>query len=783
MPTFTSPYLSSVVSLAWHRFGAHLVWSIVLTLLLGGLMMTPDIVLFPSAADYLTFHNLFELLSIGVAMMVFLLVCSLPKARLDWHLVMLGCGFLAVGLSDLGHTMGYPGMANFVSSNGTNAAIVFRLYARFVLALMLLALFLPGGRCSIGVFRLLLAAATGLTGVAWWLGVEQPAWLAPFYVPGTGITTPKIFAEWVLIVLYATSAVLLVRQALRTQDRRDSILAAAAWTMALSEVFFIYYTDITGLYNLMGHLYKLAGYYLVYQALFTAGVEAPYRELAHQRSWAQSLLESLPDPVWLKDPEGRYLSCNNAFEDLCGAKPTDVVGKSDYDLFSREHADSFLRYDVRALAADGAMTNEEWVDTAHKGKRLYSTSKIAVRLPSGVLLGVLGIANDITDRTRMEAQLRQSQKMEAVGQLTAGIAHDFNNILAVLLGNLELLTDTVTNPRELRFVQQAYDAGMRGASLTQSLLAYARRQSLAPSNIDVAGLLVNEARMLERSLEESVSIDLEIEGGLWPVHADASRLQDAILNLSLNARDAMPKGGKLTLAARNLMLDAESTLLDEGLKPGRYVRLQVRDTGRGIPPEQLERVLEPFFTAKPEGAGSGLGLPMVYGFVRQTGGYFEIESTVGVGTCISLLLPAATSGDVKRENDTAVRELPRALAGETVLVVEDNREVRDLVLHWLEGLGYRAIEAVDGPSALEHLQSGKRIDVLLTDVVLPNGMHGPDITHAAQRVVPGIKALYMSGYANNSLSEQTGIPLGIHLLQKPFRRHAFAHKLREVLDQ
>jgi CheY-like chemotaxis protein len=232
------------------------------------------------------------------------------------------------------------------------------------------------------------------------------------------------------------------------------------------------------------------------------------------------------------------------------------------------------------------------------------------------------------------------------------------------------------------------------------------------------------------------------------------------------------------------MLDASSTLVaEEGLKPGRYVRLQVRDTGRGIPPEQLDRVLEPFFTTKPEGAGSGLGLPMVYGFVRQTGGHFEIQSTVGKGTCIGLVLPAAAKTDAVRDADAVTGELPRARAGETVLVVEDNQEVRDLVLHCLEGLGYQTISAIDGPSALAQLRSGLHIDLLLTDVVLPNGMHGPDITQAAQREMPGIRALYMSGYANNSLSEQTGIPLGVHLLQKPFRRQALAHKLRDVLDQ
>lgn len=926
----TSGWLSRFPFLQEEQVRPPLTTALALSLFLLLALPLPTIQFFPSPAEYLPVHTLLELLSIAVSMMVFALVGSLIGQGTSSRLILLGTGFLAVCLIDLGHIFSYPGMPDFVTPSSTGKAIVFWLGARYLLSFVLLFIcLLPDRRWSKPVSAAVLLLGLVLASGVWWLGLYQPPWLPTFFVEGQGLTQPKIIAEYLLTVLYGATTLLLGFSAYRTRNRQNIWLAAATWILALSELYFTLYTNVTDLFNLMGHMYKVIAYFMVYRAIFVAAVETPYRELEHERSWAQSLLASLPEPVWLKDPHGRYMSCNKAFKELCGLEPEAVVGQTDYDIFTSDNADLFREYDLVALASDQVSVNEEWVETWGKDRRLFKTSKIAVRLPNGALLGVLGLTHDITnqrataddlqqlateleqevterrqvekqllaanfmydavirdtpiplvvvdpagiittwndaaertfgftkdemvgssgrrifaegsapvfdaacrhpqtstikrgaevlcrgkagknihallyispvrsegghvraiifaiedmtERRSMEAQLRQSQKLEAVGQLTAGIAHDFNNILAVVLGNIELLLEKITDSKMRSIAQNAFDAGMRGASLNHRLLAYSRKQSLEPSIVDVGQLLVNDAKLLERSLKESISISLEIEGGLWRVRVDASRLQDAILNLAINSRDAMRNGGRLTIEARNAMLDEEFAVQHAELVPGRYVCLRVRDTGTGIPAELLEQVLEPFFTTKPVGEGSGLGLSMVYGFVRQTGGHFEISSTVGVGTCISLYLPAVPEDPARQNADAATEACPPARPGESILVVEDNPEVRTIVLLYLNSLGYAIVDTVDGPSALDILRSGCKVDLILTDVVLPNGMSGPDIVKAAQEILPDLKALYMSGYAKDTLSQDGELRHGIHLLSKPFRKSTLARKLRELLD-
>lgn len=900
-------------------------------LTLGLLLSLPflHVQVFAAPGSYLPIHNLLETLSTGVSLMVFLLVMSLSPRHLNTRLVIAGCGFLGVALIDLGHMLSYPGMADFFSPNSNNKALLFWLAARYVLCFVLLGHLLPPRACSRGVLWLGLLLVLWLSLVVWWAGIREFAWLPRLHDPQFGLRSLKLVAEYIALAIYAVCALLLYLRARRRSDNHLKALALAGWTIALSELYFTFHTELTELANVLGHLYKLVAYYLFFRAIFIAGVHAPYRELERERSWLNSLVGSIPEPVWLKDPGGVYLSCNHAFKGLCGKDPEQIVGRTDHELFSQAAADQFRANDLRALGNQGVNINEEWVDTWSQGRRLFETSKVAVRLPDGSVLGVLGLAYDITEqrsiadnlqllagnleqevqerrqvedrlldsnaryhalisnipvpllaltpdgtvstwnqaaqqvfgfsegdvlgrsarelfaaesqtiferalqrpeslqqtqgtevvclgrqgnripgllslspiratdgalqtlimwiedvseRRSMEAQLRQAQKMEAVGQLTAGIAHDFNNILSVILGNLELLMDELRDTRRHQMARNAFNAGLRGASMTQRLLAYSCKQSLEPSIVDAGQLVLNEARLLERSLEESINLSLSIEQRLWKIRIDPSRLQDAILNLALNARDAMPEGGRLELAVANAQLDAQSLPCQRGLAPGRYVRIAVSDTGCGIPPELLEQVLEPFFTTKPVGAGSGLGLSMVYGFVRQTGGHFAISSTPGSGTCVTMHFPVVPDALLPGEADDGSVDCPRAQTGETVLLVEDDADVRRVVRTYLDALGYRCIETGDGPSALRLLEGGAQADLLLTDVVLPNGMRGPDIATAAQGWQPRMKALYMSGYARNALSENGELRQGVQLLHKPFAKWQLAQKLRELLD-
>jgi signal transduction histidine kinase len=383
-----------------------------------------------------------------------------------------------------------------------------------------------------------------------------------------------------------------------------------------------------------------------------------------------------------------------------------------------------------------------------------------------------------------EERLRQSQKMEVVGQLAGGVAHDFNNILAIIYGNLELLDDALIEHPDLRdIVQNAMKAAARGASLTHQLLAYSRLQPLDPRVIDAGALVRELMQLLQRSLGETIEIALKLPETLWKTQIDPNQLENTLLNLAVNARDAMPNGGRLMIEADNAILDSSYADQHQEVTPGRYVLLAVTDTGTGMSREIAERALEPFFTTKPTGQGTGLGLSMVYGFVKQSKGHIKIYSELGHGTTVKLYLPAAAVDAADSRAALEPGEVPMAKEGEVVLVVEDDTMVLRLAVQLLTRLGYQTIEAHDGPEALALLDGAGRIDLLFTDVVLPKGMNGTVLAREILQRRPRTKVLYMSGYTANAIVHHGVLDKGVHLLTKPFRKVELARKVRHVLDE
>ena len=382
-----------------------------------------------------------------------------------------------------------------------------------------------------------------------------------------------------------------------------------------------------------------------------------------------------------------------------------------------------------------------------------------------------------------EAQLRQSQKMEAVGQLTGGIAHDFNNLLTGITGSLELLSSRIAQGRLKdieRYALAAQSSAKRAAALTHRLLAFSRRQTLDPRPVDANRLVADMGELVRRTVGPEVQVEVVAAVGLWPILVDANQLENALLNLCINARDAMPEGGRLTIETGNRWLDAR-TARERDLPPGQYVSLCVSDTGVGMTPEVIAKAFDPFFTTKPLGQGTGLGLSMVYGFVRQSGGQVRIYSEPGQGALICLYLPRHLGEAEQAEPPPELSEAPRAGAGETVLVVDDEPTVRMLVGEVLEELGYSAIEAADGPSGLKLLQSDVRVDLLVTDVGLPGGMNGRQMADAARLVRPDLKVLFITGYAENAVVGNGHLDPGMHVMTKPFPMEALAVRIRELI--
>ena len=393
------------------------------------------------------------------------------------------------------------------------------------------------------------------------------------------------------------------------------------------------------------------------------------------------------------------------------------------------------------------------------------------------------VAEEVKNRRQIEDALRQAQKMEAIGQLTGGVAHDFNNLLTVIMGNVETMQRRLPPGHEFhRLIAAALRGAFRGAELTQRLLVFARRQPLAPEVVSSNKLVSGMSDLLRRALGEAVAIETVLAGGLWNIFADANQLENALINLAVNARDAMPDGGKLTIETANCYLDEAYCSMHTDLTPGQYVGVFVTDTGEGMAQGVVEKAFEPFFTTKGIGQGTGLGLSQVYGFVKQSGGHVKIYSEVGQGTCVKLYLPRHHGVGALLELSSEPLLPPRARQGETVLVVEDDPDVRTYTVEMVSDLGYEVISAPDGRAALRVLDARPELRLLFTDVGLPGGMNGRQLANEAIRRRPGIKVLFTTGYARNAIVHHGRLDPGVEVIFKPFTYSDLAAKLRKAFE-
>jgi PAS domain S-box-containing protein len=491
--------------------------------------------------------------------------------------------------------------------------------------------------------------------------------------------------------------------------------------------------------------------------------------------------------IYMLDVDGRITNWNAGAQRIKGYTQQEIVGKHFSNFYTPE--DQIEGVPARALRTamvEGRFEQEGW-RVRKDGTRFMAHVVIdPIRNAMGELVGYAKITRDITEKQetamalkRTEQALQQSQKMETIGKLTGGVAHDFNNLLQIISGNLQLLSrEIVGNERAERFVGNALAGVGRGAKLASYLLAFGRRQALAPKVVNIGRFVFAMEDMLQRSLGETIEVETIISGGLWNTFVDVAQVENALLNLSINARDAMEGVGKLTIEMGNAYLDDDYARAHTDVIAGQYVMLAVTDTGSGMPPEVVAQAFEPFFSTKPEGKGTGLGLSMVYGFVKQSGGHITIYSEPGQGTTVKLYLPRSTESE---DLITAIETSATVGGSETILVAEDDEEVCATVVALLTELGYQVLKVSDAAAALTVIESGVKIDLLFTDVVMPGPMRSPDLARKARERIPELAVLFTSGYTQNAIVHGGRLDAGVELLSKPYTREALARKIREVI--
>lgn len=551
--------------------------------------------------------------------------------------------------------------------------------------------------------------------------------------------------------------------------------------------------------------------------IFVEGADVTERTLAERaRAESEALYKGLFDAIdegfciieFFDGPHGPdsdyiHIQANDAYARHAGIP--NVVGQKLREMVPAE-ADSWVaRYGAVLKTGEPIRFQQELVATG----RYLDLAAVRIEPPERKQVAV--IFQDITARRRAEIALeqlnatleqqvsertaelmaaeealRQAQKMEAVGQLTGGLAHDFNNILAGISGSLEVMSTRLTQGRvgELdRYLNGAMSASRRAASLTQRLLAFSRRQTLDPKPLDINALVNGMLDLIARSVGPSIHVEMAGAAGLWTTFVDAGQLENALLNLCINARDAMPNGGKLTIETSNRWMDEHASRL-RGIEPGQYVSLCVSDTGTGMSPETVSRAFDPFFTTKPIGQGTGLGLSMVYGFAGQSGGAARIYSEPGQGSMICIYLPRHHGAAAEDERGHALPvEASQAGGGQTVMVVDDEALIRMLAVEELEDLGYSVLEAGDAPSALKILNATPTISLLVTDVGLPGGMNGRQLAEAARVAKPDLEVLFITGYAENAVLNHGHLEQGMHVITKPFQMDAFARRVKSLIEK
>lgn len=724
--------------------------------------------------NFLTFHTLAELFAIVISFIMFAFAWSTYGFSRNDFLLFLACGYFWIGSLDLLHTLVYKGLNVIVEGNG-NLSVQFWIGTRYLEAVLLLAAPFAATRKQNGYLLVSVfgGVAVALTAVIF-LGVFPTG-----FIEGYGLTDFKIYSEYVIIFILALALIALLRYGQSISTEEKTLISASIVMTMCAEIAFTYYVSVYGASNLAGHIFKIFSYWLIFRAIVLSNLKKPFYELASIKDYNRKLFETTSIGLALCKMDGTLIDVNPAYAKILGRSVDETLGLDYWDVTPEKYApqEQYQLDRLNSVGKYGPYVKEY----LHKDGSLVPVQLSGKIIEQNGERLIWSSVEDISERQALEGQLRQAQKMEAVGQLTGGVAHDFNNLLAIMIGNTEMLSDRLGSDEEARrnvgAITKAID---RADSLTSRLLAFSRQQALSPNAANVAHLIDGIEGMLQSSLGEMIDLKIEPARDLWQALIDAHQFENALINLAINARDAMPTGGALTIRCDNVTLDAAYAAQHEDVIPGDYVRVAVTDTGTGIRPEIMQKVFEPFFTTKDVGQGSGLGLSMVYGFAKQSNGHITIHSKVNQGTTLKIYMPRSPTAAINAIVEDGV--LAASQGAERILIVEDDASVRKIPASILREQGYEVVEAENGVEAIRCLTSGPAFDLLFTDVVLRGGMNGVEIAKEAVLLQPDIKVLFTTGYAQDTGGLQGELGFGAVLINKPYRRAKLLETVHAILD-
>lgn len=854
-------------------------------------------------SPYLVFHNVTEFFSVMVSLSIFGLGWYAYDQNRDRHSLFLSVAFLAIGLMDFMHTLGYAGMPSLITPNLPNKATQFWIAVRFFSAAAFVAsAFVTSGSKSRWLSKTaLMAVALAISSAVFIVVIFFSDYIPAAFVHGLGLTPFKMVSEYVIILLLILAVIAYRRRLSRSGDRLINYYLSAFVLCIYSELSFTLYKSAFDTYNMLGHIYKIIAFGLIYRGIFVASVRKPYEELLvaneelrQKRNMLSHIMNSVPLSIFWKDRECVYLGCNQLFARQAGIdNPDDIVGRCDFDLpWSREESEGYRADDREVMArgeakyhvietqrqADGTaiwldttkipltgssgsvegvlgvyeditwrkqaeddlkealLFNQQIITCAREGIIVYdrdlryrvwnpfmekltgfpaagvlgktalemfpllkdagvmerltkvlagetadpvefpfqvpgtgktgwsSDSSAPLLNAKGEIIGIIGTVRDITESRKAEEQLRQSQKMEALGQLAGGVAHDFNNMLQVIIGYASLLKMDTTASQSAH-VTEILAAAERAAELTSGLLSYSRKQVFKIKPAELGKLVGGVETFLRRVLGEDITLVLERSPAPLTAAIDRAHIQQVFINLAANARDAMPSGGKLSISMGRIEMDEEFVSAHGFGTVAPYALISVSDSGSGIAKEHLQKIFEPFFTTKGVGKGTGLGLSIVYGIITQHNGFINCYSEPGTGTTFRIYLPLCA--DAVQIHEVAQEEVDEHERGLTILVAEDDQAVRKITRSILELHGYIVLEAANGREALHIFRQWQdKIAIVLLDALMPE-MDGAEALAAIREIKPGTKALFMSGYAREIISGRMLVPDDAEFISKP----------------